>query len=70
MDSRTYIRTVCDKIFKDNFVCLLLDKIIKFYCTIFSHPVKSLKFDGNIPIKTHESASNPFSQNVTTKQTL
>ncbi len=70
MDSRTYIRTVCDKIFKDNFVCLLFAKLVTFYCEIFSHPVKSLKFDGNLPIKQNESASNPFSQNVTTKQTL
>ena len=70
MDCRIYIRTVFDKIFKDNFVCMMFDKIIKFYCTIFSHPVKSLKFDGNLPNKKYESASNPFSQSVTTEQSL
>ncbi len=55
MDRRIYIRTIFDKIFKDNIVFMLCKRFVTFYCTIFSHPVSSLKFSGNFPLKNKET---------------
>ena len=61
-DNRTYTRLVCDKLFKDNIVCLLLDKFVKFYYTLFSHPAKSLKFQQKLPLNKYVKGElcNPF----------
>ena len=61
-DNRTYTRLVCDKLFKDNIVCLLLDKFVKFYYTLFSHFTKSLKFENVMPINNCVKGEpyNPF----------
>ena len=60
-DNRTYIRVIFDKILKDNIVFKLVDKIVKFYCTIFSHNLKQLKFNENYPLyKVKGELNNPF----------
>ena len=53
MDNRTYIRVIFDKLLKDNLVFTLFKKFVNFYCGIFSHPLNSLKFHSNIPIKNN-----------------
>lgn len=55
MDKRIYIRTIFDKLLRDNIVFMLLHKFVKFYCAIFSHPLSSLKFSGNFPLKNSET---------------
>ncbi len=52
MDKRIYLRTIFDKLLKDNIVFTMFKRFVNFYCGIFSHPVNSLKFHGNFPIKS------------------
>lgn len=60
-DNRTYIRVIFDKLLKDNIVFKLIDKIVKFYYTIFSHNIKQLKFNQNYPLYNVKGEfSNPF----------
>ncbi len=70
-DNRTYTRLVCDKLFKDNAVCMLFDKFVKFYYTLFSHSTKLLKFEKVMPINNRVKGElcNPF-QNVKTKTNI
>lgn len=49
-DNRTYIRLIFDKILKDNVILTFCSKFVKFYYTIFSHPLKTLKFEENMPL--------------------
>lgn len=55
MDRRTYFRIIFDKLLRDNIVFNWCNKFVTFYCTIFSHPLNSLKFNGNYPIKNNET---------------
>ena len=55
MEKRTYIRVIFDKLLRDNIVFAMLDKFVKFYCTIFSHPINSLKFQENRTLKNNET---------------
>lgn len=64
MENRTYTRVIFDKLLRDNIVFNLLDKFVKFYCAIFSHPVNSLKFQENFPLKNNMSETS-----VSTKET-
>lgn len=58
MDKRTYVRVVFDKLLRDNIVFTMLDKFVKFYCAIFSHPINSLKFQSTRPLKKKEPDMN------------
>lgn len=62
MENRTYTRIIFDKLLRDNIVFNLLDKFVKFYCAIFSHPVNSLKFQGNLPLKNNMSETRVSTQ--------
>lgn len=70
VDKRIYARVVCDKLLKDNFVFVLLGKIVNFYCTIFTHHINTLKFDTKCPITKKEQSSNVFLRNVNENTTL
>ena len=60
-ESRTYVRVVFDKILRDNPAFKILDKIVKFYYTIFSHFLKLLKFNEKYPLNNVKGyAKNPF----------
>jgi len=64
MDKRTYIRTIFDKLLRDNIIFMLINKFVKFYCAIFTHPINSLKFLENYPIKNNETDVNFSFQDV------
>jgi len=71
MDKRTYIRVVFDKLLRDNIVFNMIDKIVKFYCEIFSHRVNLLKFQETCPIKNKElEVTNLFQSADKTKSIL
>ena len=61
-DNRTYTRLVCDKLFKDNVVCMLIDKFVKFYYTLFSHSLNLLKSEKIMPLNHNVKGElyNPF----------
>ena len=58
MENITYTRLVCDKLLKHGFTKILISKIVKLYYILFSHPLNSLKFNGNIPIKNMREYEN------------
>lgn len=64
MDKRTYVRIIFDKLLRDNIVFAMFDKFVKFYCAIFSHPVNSLKFQDNFPLRNNGADVKMSHQNV------
>ena len=69
-DNRRYLRLVCDKILRQNAACMLFEKIVKFYYTLFSHPLKSLKFEKNMPISNMKECENRSFNSIVNKTTF
>jgi len=69
-DNRTYIRLICNKLFKDNLIFFLVNKIVKFYYTLYSHPLKRLKFNGEIPLRNMRDIQPNIFQSVNTETNI
>lgn len=39
---------------KENIVCNVAERIVKFYCGLFSHSLSALKFQPNFPLDKKE----------------
>lgn len=48
---RTYLRTIFNDIFKNNFVVKIFTKIVNFYCKLWFKNTYKLKFQTNLSIK-------------------
>lgn len=62
---RTYIRTLFNDIFKNNFFIRTINKIVNFYCNFFFSGAKTLKFEQNLPKNNMEAKKVLFFQSVT-----
>lgn len=62
---RTYIRTLFNDIFKNNFIAKAIIKIVNFYCSFFSKAPETIKFETNMPINKMEKKYYRFFQSVT-----
>lgn len=65
---RTYLRTLFNDIFKNNFVVKSFVKIVNFYCNLWFKGEKTIKFEPNIPIRELERKSTISFQSVTGDQ--
>ena len=63
--SRTYIRTLFNDIFKNNFLVKVFVKIVNFYCGLWSKNPNPIKFQSNMPINKLNEKRNLFFQSVT-----
>ena len=48
---RTYIRTLINDLFKNNFLIKAFVRIVNFYCSLCLKGVKPIKFEPNMSIK-------------------
>jgi len=62
---RTYIRTLFNEIFKNNFIVKIFSKIVNFYCDLWFRDPKSIKFEQNMSIKDMEGKKVLFFQSIT-----
>lgn len=62
---RTYIRTLFNDIFKNNFVIRIVNKIVNFYCSLWFKSPSSIKFESNMSINELEKKKLLFFQSVT-----
>lgn len=62
---RTYIRIFFNKIFTRNFIVRVLDKIVNFYCEMWTAPAKNIKFNQNLPTNNMKEEHMLFFQSVT-----
>lgn len=62
---RTYVRTLFNDIFKNNFVIKLFSKIVNFYCKLFIKTPESIKFSSNMSIKDLREKKTFSFQSVT-----
>ena len=62
---RTYIRTLFNDIFKNNFVAKTIIRIVNFYCSLFSKTPEAIKFQPNMPMNDMEKNNLRFFQSVT-----
>jgi len=62
---RTYIRTLFNEIFKNNFIVKIFSKIVNFYCDLWFRDPKSIKFEQNMSIKDMETKKVLFFQSIT-----
>ncbi len=62
---RTYIRTLFNKFFVQNFIVRFLGKIVNFYCEVWFNPNKNIKFEQKLPINKMEKEHMLFFQSVT-----
>ncbi len=62
---RTYLRTLLNDIFKKNILVAIITKIVNFYCNLFSHAPKTVKFQTNMSIKDIERKKSFSFQSVT-----
>ena len=69
-DSRTYTRLVCDKLLNKNNISLFIKAVVNLYYTIFTHPLNSLKFRGNFPIRTTKENETTLFQNKNSKSNI
>lgn len=53
---------------KNNIVLNVLNKIVKFYCSLGAHSLNQLKFQPNMPINSVESESVSISENVDSQE--
>lgn len=60
MFTRTYIRTLFNDLFKNNFCVKLISKIVNFYCDLWFNRGNNIKFSQNMPtneLKEREAIS-------------
>lgn len=62
---RTYLRTLLNDIFKNNFVVTIIKKIVNFYCNFFSKTPNTIKFESNMSIKDIDVKKSISFQSVT-----
>lgn len=62
---RTYIRTLFNDIFKNNFLAKSFVKIVNFYCDLWFKTPRSIKFQPDMPINKLEEKKTLFFQSVT-----
>lgn len=62
---RTYLRTLLNDIFKNNFIAKAFMKIVNFYCSLFSKTPESIKFHTNMSINDMGKKHIRFFQSVT-----
>lgn len=62
---RTYIRTLFNDLFKNNFLIRTLSKIVNFYCNLWPKTENAIKFSPNMSIKELEEKKILFFQSVT-----
>lgn len=62
---RTYIRTLFNDLFKNNFVIRIINKIVNFYCSLWFKSLNSIKFEPNMSINELEKKKLLFFQSVT-----
>jgi len=65
MSIRTYLRTLFNDIFRNNFLIKIISKLVKFYCKLWSNSQNDIKFLTNMPIKKLEERESIFFQSVT-----
>lgn len=65
---RTYIRTLFNDIFKNNFVIKIINKIVNFYCSLWFNSPNAIKFEPNMSINELEKKKLLFFQSVTGDQ--
>lgn len=53
---------------KENIVCNVAGRIVKFYCGLFSHTLSALKFQPNLPLNKKESDGMSFSESADTSR--
>ena len=66
--NRTYIRLLCDNLFRKNLCINFIQRIVKLYYTFSDNSINLLKFKKNIPINKLEDY-NFTSFKSTDKQT-
>ena len=62
---RTYIRTLFNDLFINNFLVKTFHKIVNFYCNLWFKKTTDIKFSSNMPIKQLEEKKVLFFQSVT-----
>lgn len=62
---RTYIRTLCNDILKNNFVVKLIIRIVNFYCKMWFPNIKPIKFSTNMSIRELREKHRLSFQSVT-----
>jgi hypothetical protein len=65
---RTYIRTLFNDLFKNNFIVKIFAKIVNFYCSLWFKDPNSVKFEQNMSINEIEKKKILFFQSVTGDQ--
>lgn len=48
----------------NNIVCTVADRIVKFYCGLFSHSLSALKFQSNFPLDKKERDNFSCSEGI------
>ena len=52
----------------ENIVCNVAERIVKFYCGLFSHRLSALKFQSNFPLDKKERESMSCSNSADTSK--
>lgn len=65
MTMRTYIRTLFNDIFRNNFVVKFVIRIVNFYCKLWLPNVKPIKFSTNMSIRELREKRRLSFQSVT-----
>lgn len=65
MSKRTYIRTLFNDVFKNNFLAQIFIRIVNFYCNLWHKGSESIKFQSNMSINSLEEKKVLFFQSVT-----
>lgn len=53
---------------KENIVCSVAGRIVKFYCGLFSHTLSALKFQPNFPLNKKECDEMSYSESADTSR--
>lgn len=62
---RTYIRTLFNDIFKNNFLSKIIFEIVNFYCKLWFRNTDIIKFSQNMPIEELKKKKPLFFQSFT-----
>lgn len=62
---RTYIRTLFNDIFKNNFLSKIIFEIVNFYCKLWFRKTDIIKFSQNMPIEELKKKKPLFFQSFT-----
>ncbi len=62
---RTYLRTLLNEIFKNNFAVIIIRKIVNFYCDFLSKTPNTIKFGSNMSIRDIDVKRSISFQSIT-----